>query len=404
MAHPPMILRSVHVRHYKSLGDVRVEFNHPITVIVGPNAVGKTNFVSSLLFARDAVMTGLERAVAERGGITRIRQYSKTKPYKVSFDFGFEQRFEHVAEPHAARYSLSLQSEAGGNYRVEQERADSVYEGHHRSGARDEPEWVLFDASFTRDAEGRIAVHDDTLERNVREDQLALDADSRFLDGRDMGAPIAAFMRGWRCSSIFPNTLRTPTSLDKDTVLAEEGTNWASVIKALKRSARGRTVLDRVTEAMQMVVPGFKDVTVASVGSYLVPQFRFESGGQIVEFDPVQLSDGTLRIFGLLLALYQTPAPALLVIEEPEQTVHPGVLGVLVDAMREASETTQIIVTTHSPHFVDRFAPHEIRVATLVDGLTRIAPIKSTQVEAVKQRLMSLEEFMLAEGLQPEEG
>jgi predicted ATPase len=142
---------------------------------------------------------------------------------------------------------------------------------------------------------------------------------------------------------------------------------------------------------------------VKTVGSYLVPQFRFSANGQATEFDPAQLSDGTLRVFGMLLALYQVPAPPLLVLEEPEQNIHPGVLSVLADALREASESTQIIVTTHSPHFVDQFSPEEIRVATLSNGWTRISPIKATQIEAVKRQLISLEEFMLAEGLQPAE-
>jgi len=51
---------------------------------------------------------------------------------------------------------------------------------------------------------------------------------------------------------------------------------------------------------------------------------------------------------------------------------------------------------------VDQFDPDQIRVAWMTDGLTRISRIRSTQVESVKRRLMSLQEYMLAEGLQPE--
>jgi predicted ATPase len=75
---------------------------------------------------------------------------------------------------------------------------------------------------------------------------------------------------------------------------------------------------------------------------------------------------------------------------------------VLVEAIREASELTQIILTTHSPYLVDLFKPEEIRVVTMQDGHTRITPIAKNQINAVKQRLMSLAEFMQAEGLQPD--
>ena len=221
---------------------------------------------------------------------------------------------------------------------------------------------------------------------------------------RPLGWPIERFVRDWRYSVLYPNLLREPASPDRDKVLAEDGKNWASVIKALRRTARGKAALDRVHEAMRSVVPTFEDVTVSTVGSYLVPRFRFSLGkDDTVAFDPVQLSDGTLRIFGILLALYQVPAPRLLVIEEPEQSVQPGVLGVLADAFRECAEITQIIVTTHSPHFIDHFQPEQVRVVAVENGATRVSAVKRTQIEAVKKRLMSMQDFMLAEGLLPED-
>lgn len=116
----------------------------------------------------------------------------------------------------------------------------------------------------------------------------------------------------------------------------------------------------------------------------------------------MQLSDGTLRIYGILLSLYQTPAPPLLVIEEPEQTVHPAVLGMLAEAFKEVSAETQIVITTHSPQLVEHFSPEHIRVTTMHDGLTKISEIKKSQKEAVLKGLISLGEFMAAEGLQPE--
>jgi predicted ATPase len=162
-------------------------------------------------------------------------------------------------------------------------------------------------------------------------------------------------------------------------------------------------MLERINEMMRVVLPDFLDVTITTAGSYLVPTFRFQAQGQTKrEFDPVQLSDGTLRIFGILLSLYQSPTPSLMVIEEPEQTVHPGVLSMLAEAFKEVSEVTQIIVTTHSPQLVEHFDPEHIRVVTMTDGVTRISPIKASQREAVQRGLMTLGEFMAAEGLQPE--
>jgi len=156
---------------------------------------------------------------------------------------------------------------------------------------------------------------------------------------------------------------------------------------------------------MRAVIPTFEEVSIQTVGSYLVPLFKFREEGSsaLTSFDPVQLSDGTLRLFGILLAAYQLPRPKLLVIEEPEQTIYPGALAVLADVFKEIGKNTQVLITTHSPHLVQFFAPSQIRVAVMHKGMTQIRPIHPHQMEAVNEGLLSLEEFMTTEGLRPDD-
>jgi predicted ATPase len=387
-----MYLSRIRIRHYKSLDDVSIDFSHPITVLVGPNAVGKSNVVDCLRFVRDAVSIDLEHAVSARGGIGRVRQYSRTRPYKLSIDITLREE-EELESDRLSQYEFAIESLTASNYLVATERA-SYFEPTGEKGN-------AIAAKFSRDRQGVVRTTDGKKDFKVTTDQLVLGQVRALF--RPPAWPVERFIRDWRFSALYPNRLREPSTPDKDTVLAEDGQNWASVIKALRRTGRGKESLERVFEAMRGVIPSFEDVTVTTVGSYLVPRFRFALGtNEHVDFDPVQLSDGTLRIFGILLALYQVPAPKLLLIEEPEQTVHPGVLGVLADAFREAAERTQLVVTTHSPNFIDYFKPDEVRVVSLHKGLTHVEPVKRTQVEAVKRKLMSLQDFMLAEGLQPE--
>ena len=76
-----MYLSKLQVQHYKSLDDVSVDFAPDVTLVVGPNGVGKSNFVDVLRFLRDAVVKDLERAVTKREGIQRLLQTYKTKPF-----------------------------------------------------------------------------------------------------------------------------------------------------------------------------------------------------------------------------------------------------------------------------------------------------------------------------------
>jgi predicted ATPase len=117
----------------------------------------------------------------------------------------------------------------------------------------------------------------------------------------------ADHIAGWNYCTIYPNTLKKSALPDRDSKLVESGDNWASVIKALKRSPKGREALERIYDAMRAVLPMFEEVSIQTVGSYLVPLFKFRVEGEstLASFDPVQLSDGTLRLFGILLAAYQ---------------------------------------------------------------------------------------------------
>lgn len=335
-----MKLTKVSIRHFKSLSEVDVQLHPQVTVLVGPNAVGKSNFVDALRFMRDAAKGSAQDAIARRDGIARVR-LQETGPHK----------------PIELRITMAQSDGLGDN------------------------DVNIFEVKITDSTDGH------TLSFAEFESPMAL-TDS---------------IQSWKFSALDVHTLRTLSAQDTEGPLHEDGSNWASVIRSAKRSAKGRRMLERITEMMQYVLPDFQSVSVISAGSYLVPQFKFGlDKGSVRTFDPVQLSDGTLRIFGILLSLYQSPPPSLIVIEEPELSVHPRVLAMLADAFKEVSELTQIIVTSHSPQLIDHFEPENIRIVTMTDGLTHIGPIKRAQQEAVQEGLMGLGEFMAAEGLQPE--
>jgi predicted ATPase len=341
----------------------------------------------------------LDHAVISREGIDRIRQTYKSKPYNVTIELVFS---DSEADFASSRYGLTLSGKQG-EYRVESETANYVATRYSWDPEKDAPDNVSNPQRFERTRDGQLLIDNQPFERRIRPDMVAL---GQSIDLDELGGSIANFARGWHFCSLYPNTLRRLSPPTKEDRLAEDGSNWASVVRAMKRTKAGRQSLERIAEVMRIAVDGYVDINVETAGSYLVPRITLSGhrGGAEKQqrFDPIQLSDGTLRVFGILLALYQTPAPELLIIEEPEQTIPPGVLPALAEACKEAAQRTQIVITTHSPHLVDQFAPEDIRIAWLKDGLTHVSQIKSTQLESVKRRLMSLQEYMLAEGLQPE--
>ncbi len=407
-----MRLVDLRISHYKSLSDIALTDIQPVTVLVGCNGVGKSNVADALRFLRDALSQGLDHAVSTRGGISLIRQYSPTKPYQISFDFGFAEDSDFSA---VARYQLTLTSLREGNFRVERERCEWIgptnvdYDNETGKVVEYDFEPMLAE----RNSEGRVSLKRSGKivrldnERLTPPDALALGSRIIWLEfiAINFGSTdLLQFILNFRFSSIYPNTLRQPAPPDTDPILKENGANWASILRNMKKTSRGKQAWEQVREMMQVVMPQLEDISPQAVGGFILPRFKVrETSGEAHLFDPSQISDGTLRILGILLALYQTPHPSLMVIEEPEQTVNPALLAVLADAFRECSERTQILITSHSPHLVDLFPTENIRVVTMQDGETRIAKIRASQQEAVKEHLLSLEQIMAAEGLQPED-
>ncbi len=399
-----MHLKSLKVQHYKSLDDVSVEFAPDVTVVVGPNGVGKSNFVDVLRFLRDAVTDNLAHAVTKREGIGRLLQSYKTKPYKIGFQLELVAA-ESESKFDAASYSLQLKSVGSSGYAIENEKIEVISDelGFDLQTGR---------LRVVRDSRGAVVISIKSLGGEAGDyifsqapDELAVTSKHFGAQTRALSEKVPQHIAGWNYCTIYPNTLKKPALPDQDSRLMESGDNWASVIKALKRSAKGREALERIYEAMRAVLPTFEEVNIQTVGSYLVPLFKFrdEGEGPLTSFDPVQLSDGTLRLFGILLAAYQMPRPKLLVIEEPEQTIYPGALAVLADVFKEIGRSTQVLITTHSPHLVQFFEPSQIRVAVMHNGMTQIRPIHPHQMEAVNEGLLSLEEFMMTEGLRPDD-
>ena len=202
---------------------------------------------------------------------------------------------------------------------------------------------------------------------------------------------------------IFPNEIREIQRPTRAYPLNEHGENLASALRDLRASHRQR--FDRIVRAMGNLVPGVDDIAVRQTGGYLVTKLRHAEATELGEstwFVTAQEAEGTLRLLGLLVALYQFPPPPFLGIEEPELNVHPGASAKLADYVVESSRRSQILLTTHSPELIDRLPNQSIRAVRAIRGLTSVGPVAKKQLQAVRQELFSLGEIHQTEGLEPE--
>lgn len=407
-----LIITNVWAKNFRSLEDVELKLG-PLTVLVGPNASGKSNAVDTLRFVADALRMELDAAITARHGIGALRRWSaKGRPYDIEIGLRAE-------EPNLSiEYGFVLASGPHGQYKVKREHGTAEFRGLYKTLPPNEFE--VKDGHLTKppidakkNGEKLCLFPGISTPTELESTSLAfpiIRRMSRFYPNFRRGgrrglllnpfSQLYAYLTKMRFYHIFPPMLREPQKPGNPYPLDEHGENLVSVLREMIRS--NSPYLPDLRDALSKVVPGVCDVQVSQVGGYLVGKLKHEGAegnGSRALFDLSQESDGTLRLIGLLVALFQHPSPSLIAIEEPELTIHPGALAVLADLLREATRRTQIVVTTHSPDLIDRISVEDIRAVESIGGITTVAMVAAHQREAVRRGLFSPGELHRMEGL-----
>ena len=206
-----------------------------------------------------------------------------------------------------------------------------------------------------------------------------------------------------------PDRIRDLQSADVGEVLRREGVNLASVLGRLERESS--PLKTRIEEYLFKVVPGISGVEAKAVGPKETIEFRQQVVGSnhLWRFLAANVSGGTLRALGILVALFQSGngrghRVPLVGIEEPEIALHPAAAGVLRDSLRDASRNTQVRVTSHSPDLLDDLEIPDNWIMPVIAerGVTKIAPLDEAGRTAIKDRLYTAGELLRLDQLRPE--
>lgn len=375
-------IRQLQVRNFKSIGEAVVDLG-AFTALVGANGAGKSNLVEALAFVQECLSGSIELAFKNRGGIAAVRRISGGHPYHIGMRLILE------LDGLFADYSLEIAAKPQERFRVSKERCVV------QPFLGDEVRFQIEDGRFTREIPG--------LRPQVAPDRLALYAASATEEFR----PVFDFLTAIRTYSIVPDRLREPQDPDLGEYLNHDGGNAAAVLKRLQDdpSTESRSRYDRVCRLLAQVAQGVESVEHRPVGQKETLQFRQDVGLKSPwTFDALNMSDGTLRVLGLLLAVHQPDLPSVIAIEEPEATIHPGASELVVEILLDAARRRQILITTHSPDVLDfkDLRDDQIRVVTKEGGSTRIAPLAPRSREAIRDRLYTPGELLRNDELQPD--
>jgi predicted ATPase len=392
-------LRRVRIRGYRSIAFCDVALA-PLTVLVGRNAAGKSNFLDALAFLSDLLDKRATEAVNERRGWRSIHCRDGDSP---CIEMGFEATFESFQSTWDAEYAFALELSGQNLIRVREENLILNQHGKdrrcgYRMAADGKVDWIgeehFAEQSGPAGRENGLSSLSATrlpnpgwfTRRGYDRLLLSLIGTQPFVD-------LAERLRASCVYSFSPPAMRELQPMTASPILVRDGRNLARAIEEL-REIEPQTV-ERIVAYLSAIVPDILGFQVVEYGDFETVRFSLKKthGEKLPEFDAASMSDGTLRTLAALVAAFQVVLPGgfpgFIGIEEPETALHPAAMRALVDALDEATGRTQVLLSTHSADLLDNptISPDSLRVVEISEGRTVITPLDEASQEIVRRKL-----------------
>ena len=328
------LIEKIRLRNILSFGDKGEEITlEPLNIIIGQNASGKSNFIDAIKLFRSLPETkGLANYISRSGGINEWIWKGNKTDNSAYFDI-------YLFYSDYIEYKGSF-SEVGQRAKLGEEKLNTF----NKTNKKNTPK-----SSFVS-----FLSEDSLLSREGIQDKNSLE--SIIIAGKALSSIVA-----YTDLQISRNSeIRKPQIPDApNDFLSEDGSNLSLVLNDFE--FRGN-IKNKIIENLKKFYPRVNDYLVRILGGTV--QFFFREHGFEVPISAMRLSDGTLRYLCLLAILCHPEPPPLICIEEPETGLHPDILPTIAELMIEASQRTQLIVTTHSDILVSAFS--EVPEAVLV--------------------------------------
>ncbi len=344
----PARIEYLRVENYRALRKVELKNLTPLTVLLGPNGSGKSTVFDVFSFLSECFQYGLRHAWDRRGRAAQLRSRGAEGPVVIELKYR-----EHSKLP-LITYHLAIDEGVRGPSVVEEWL-------QWRRGSHGKPfRFLEYHEGHGRAISGEMPDEEDQrVEIPLRSpDLIAVNTLGQFADHPRVAA-LREFITDWYISYLTLDDARGQPEAGPQARLSQSGDNLANVVQYLKE--RQPEQLEDIFQILRHRIPRLEAVQADSM-----PDGRLLLQIKDAPFEqPVFArfaSDGTLKMLAYLTVLHNPDPPQFVGIEEPENFLHPRLLPELAEECRAASARTQLLVTTHSPFFLNGLRPEEVYV------------------------------------------
>ena len=361
-----MKIESIRLKNYKVFRDVQLTDIPSFLVVVGANGSGKSTLFDVFGFLHDCLKGNVRQALDSRG---RFREVLSRDATEDTILIEIQYRMLITGVERLVTYSLEIGERAGSPY-VHREIL------RYKRGRYGSPFRFLDFANgegYAITNEEDFQKPDEDLEREpqkVSPETLAIKGLGQF-DRFKAANAFRQLIESWHVSDFHISAARGRKEASGESEhLSETGENLPLVARYLfeQRPQTFQTILD----TMARRVPGVASVKpVLMDDGYLT--LRFQDGSFKTPFLDRYVSDGTIKMFAYLVLLHDPKPHPLLCVEEPENQLYPKLMTELAEEFRlYAHRGGQVLVSTHSPDFLNAVALEEVCWLVKKDGTTGV--------------------------------
>jgi predicted ATPase len=341
------------ISNYRSLRDLVIPLGR-LNLVTGPNGSGKSNLYRALRLLADTAQSRVIPSLAREGGLqstlwagpesisraVRDGEYpvqGATRKHPVNLRMGF------ASDEFGYLIDVGLPASGGSAFGLDPEiKRECIWHG-----AKLRPSTLLVERRGPV-----VRIHGDDDSRIVSDSLAAFDSMmTQIADPRN--APemllLRESMRAWRFYDHFRTDGESPARLPqigtRTPILGNDGSDLAAAMATIQEIGDSKALEESVSDAF----PGSRIQVVAESGRF---SLRMQQHGMLRALGAAELSDGTLRYLLWIAALLTPRPPALMVLNEPETSLHPDLLPALARLIGRVAEKTQLVVVTHAEKLI----------------------------------------------------
>lgn len=371
---PEPFIKYLRIENYKSIDKLELHDIPPFAIFAGANGSGKSNFFSALMFVNQHLRFGIDEAFLLNGGASDVHCYKRLEGERNAFEFEIDmlclsddpQKIFPSKTSYTEQYKLlagNLDSEPMLN------------------------EWFgrLNDGTWSKTRAGNVGTFHNSPKPDFN------NPEREEIEREDLKFPIAhtttllnhidsklvRMLRTLRLFAIHPNSPRIDYGVKKyDAELMTDGHNLALVLARLQNDDEIR---ETIIDFMQLCVPSLENLFVQKQSLDDSVHILFKESAISKEFPARLISDGTIYLLSLLVAILDVKKRnGITMIEEPERGLHPRAIEELIALMRQrATPQSPIWLSTHSETVVRCLRDNELWFVEKENGATQIKPARS---------------------------